>query len=80
LLELITGPSRGFTLPEVGPDLRVTLPGRSEPERIWLLGIASHVRVPLVSAVYVTARQADTVARQLAGGHATALSPVASSR
>lgn len=80
LLDLVTGPSRGFSPPEVGPDLRVTLPGRSEPEQIWLLGIASHVRVPLVSAVYVAARQADTVARQLAGGRAKALSPVASVR
>jgi uncharacterized NAD(P)/FAD-binding protein YdhS len=51
---------------EVDPDLRVILPGRSHPERIWTLGISSHGRVPLVNAVYQAVRQAEAVVRSLA--------------
>jgi hypothetical protein len=75
LLDIKTGPAKQLSAPQVGPDLRVILPGRSVPERIWLLGISSHVRVPMVNAVYVAVRQADSVARQITDGRQAALHP-----
>lgn len=42
----------------VTPDLRVCFDGAIHPERIWTIGIASHLAAPIVNSVYQTVRQA----------------------
>lgn len=54
------------SLPEITPDLRVVLPGRTVPERVWVLGISSSSRVPLVNAVYQASRQAEAISCTIA--------------
>lgn len=47
----------------VAPDLRVSLPGLANPERIWTLGLASQSGAPIVNAVYQAVRQAHELCR-----------------
>jgi FAD-NAD(P)-binding len=63
---LLDGHPRGDHLPELHPDLRVSLPSSTRPERIWRLGIESAARVPSISAVYPLVQQVDRVCGQLA--------------
>ncbi|MGC3525905.1 FAD/NAD(P)-binding protein [Pseudomonas aeruginosa] len=42
----------------VTPDLRVCFDGKHHPERIWTIGVASHLAAPVVNSVYQTVRQA----------------------
>lgn len=42
----------------VTPDLRVCFDGAIHPERIWTIGIASHLAAPIVNSVYQTVRPA----------------------
>jgi uncharacterized NAD(P)/FAD-binding protein YdhS len=58
-------PGREWTEPKVSPDLRVCLPGASLPERIWLLGVTSYKRAPLVNGVYQATKQAEFIRSQL---------------
>ncbi|NEY35727.1 FAD-dependent oxidoreductase [Streptomyces sp. PRKS01-65] len=66
-LHLTPGDEPDRRVPVVDAELRVHLAGAARPERIWLLGIAAHLGVPLVNAVYPAARQAAALGRRLAG-------------
>ena len=64
-LHLLDNPTQPCRTPTVHPDLRITLPQFTQPERIWLLGISSSVRVPSINAVYPMVQQTDRLCRQL---------------
>ncbi|MFJ9517967.1 FAD/NAD(P)-binding protein [Kitasatospora sp. NPDC101801] len=51
--------------PEISADLRVCDPHTGEPERIWVLGAASHPRAAIVNYLNTAARQAADVAGEL---------------
>lgn len=65
-LELNPHTSRSNVFPDTTPDLRVIFPDQSTPERIWIIGIASYLRVPVVNAVYSAVKQAAFVGQQFA--------------
>lgn len=49
-------------LPRLTTDLRLVLPGRSEPERIWAIGPSAQFGLPFANALPVTALHASTMA------------------
>lgn len=64
-LELLRDPQAACTPPQVSAQLQVTLPGSPQPQRIWMLGVASYLAAPMVNSVYQSVRQASEVVRQL---------------
>ncbi|ALL67725.1 Hydroxyacylglutathione hydrolase [Paraburkholderia caribensis MBA4] len=53
--------------PHVSTDLRVWMAGASQAERIWTLGLASHLGSPMINAVYQIVRQAGDLCRHWRG-------------
>ncbi|SIT19501.1 FAD-NAD(P)-binding [Thalassolituus maritimus] len=51
--------------PKVSEELRICFPGEENPEKIWLVGVASYLRAPLVNGVFQATRQSEIVRRQL---------------
>lgn len=64
-LELQVPPATLCTLPQVSPQLQVSLPDAEGPENIWLLGVASYLAAPMVNSVYQSVRQASEVVMML---------------
>ncbi|WP_173019466.1 FAD/NAD(P)-binding protein [Streptomyces alkaliphilus] len=52
--------------PELLADLRVRLPDRADPERIWVLGSAAGTRHPIVNYLRAAAQHAAVVGEQIA--------------
>lgn len=51
-------------LPEVSMDQQVFFAGQTVPERIWVVGMAAYLKVPLVNAIYPAVRQAGSIGQQ----------------
>lgn len=66
-LNIIVDEATACVEPTVAPDLRVSFRNDASLENIWLLGVSSYLRSPLVSIVYQGAQQAESVALSLAG-------------
>ncbi|MEU9041626.1 MULTISPECIES: FAD/NAD(P)-binding protein [unclassified Kitasatospora] len=63
------------TEPEISPGLRVCDPRTGEPERVWVLGAASHPRAAIVNYLNTAARQATGIATDLLWGAHDAPTP-----
>lgn len=63
--------------PELLPDLRVRLPDRAEPERVWVLGSAAGARHPIVNYLRAAAQHAAVVGAQIARPRTGEVTPYA---
>lgn len=52
--------------PQVSNDLRIHFTNQHAPERIWLVGVASYLRAPLVNGVFQATMQSRMIRQQLA--------------
>ncbi|MBF6051642.1 SidA/IucD/PvdA family monooxygenase [Streptomyces eurocidicus] len=66
-LYLDAPPGAGWAVDRLEADLRVRRGPGAAPERIWVVGVGTHVRVPFANLLGNVVRQAHQVARELAG-------------
>ncbi|MGK5632359.1 hypothetical protein, partial [Streptomyces sp. URMC 123] len=66
-VRLLDPPPGARPLAGLGPDLRVRGEATAAPERIWVVGVGTHPRVPFSNHLRNVTRQARHVARQLCG-------------
>ncbi|UQI44980.1 FAD/NAD(P)-binding protein [Streptomyces sp. HU2014] len=66
-LYLDAPPGAGAAVDHLEADLRVRRGPGAPPERIWVVGVGTHVRVPFSNLLGNVVRQAGQVARELAG-------------
>ncbi|MEU3751427.1 FAD/NAD(P)-binding protein [Streptomyces olivoreticuli] len=66
-LHLGDPPARATAVDRLEGDLRVRRAGGAAPERIWVVGVGTHVRIPFANHLRNVVRQARQVARELSG-------------
>lgn len=64
-LTLVNDPKQRVTSPELTPELAVKLPGTLRCERIWHIGVASHLIAPFNNGLFFAVDQANEVAQQI---------------
>ncbi|RLU83058.1 hypothetical protein CTZ27_29190 [Streptomyces griseocarneus] len=67
LLDIADTPAGQAALPvdELDGDLRVRRPGGAPPERVWVVGVGTHVRIPFANHMRNVVRQARQVAEEV---------------
>lgn len=60
------GSSQRKKIDSITNELRLIIPGKDDPERIWAIGPVSGIRVPFANFLHTAVRQAHHVAHQIA--------------